>query len=343
MPNADGNDRIYVARMDANGRIDEDAAIALPVTRPASRGPIDAMYPALAASPSGDGFIAAWMEISRDGLLARNVYCELDRALQPSPLVLLPRLVTEPPVLVHKEGATWIVAGDNAQELRNDGVVFGPYDVGPGASDVTLIGNSLRVAGATRLRTTIGCSCPIGWGACFSVSCEIYRDEFRLRLLSLFTRVDQTTFQFSSETKPAVEAIDDQLLLAWFHGSQSTGGNVVAARSDWAETATPRILGTFARDTGPTRPDMAADNERFLVVWRTKNGNDHDIAGAMVTLDGTSTPLTIADSSADERDPAVLALGNDRFLIAYEKFIGSERRIVARTVTFCCGRRRAVR
>ena len=46
-------------------------------------------------------------------------------------------------------------------------------------------------------------------------------------------------------------------------------------------------------------------------------------------------------SSADERDPSVLALGGGTFLVAYEKMVGFERRIAGRFVTF--GRHRAAR
>ena len=61
----------------------------------------------------------------------------------------------------------------------------------------------------------------------------------------------------------------------------------------------------------------------------------------VIDNDGRQTPLSIATSSADERDPSVLALGGGTFLVAYEKMVGFERRIAGRFVTF--GRHRAVR
>ena len=56
----------------------------------------------------------------------------------------------------------------------------------------------------------------------------------------------------------------------------------------------------------------------------------------------TVTFLPIATSSADERDPSIIALGDGRFLVAYEKIAGSERRLAGRFVDFG-NRRRAVR
>jgi hypothetical protein len=53
-------------------------------------------------------------------------------------------------------------------------------------------------------------------------------------------------------------------------------------------------------------------------------------------------PLSIATSLADERDPSVIALGEGRFLVAYEKDSDGDRRIAGRFVTFE-SRSRAVR
>ena len=64
--------------------------------------------------------------------------------------------------------------------------------------------------------------------------------------------------------------------------------------------------------------------------------------GAVIDRDSNVTPLSIATSSADERDPSVLAIGEGRFLIAYERFDAGERRIAGRILTLA-GRRRAVR
>ena len=101
------------------------------------------------------------------------------------------------------------------------------------------------------------------------------------------------------------------------------------------------LLGGFAPDAGQTRADIATDGEHTLVVWRTASATTHDIVGAWIDRDGKITPLSIATSAADERDPSVLAIGPGAFLVAYEKITGFDRRIAGRYVTLP-GRRRAV-
>jgi len=52
--------------------------------------------------------------------------------------------------------------------------------------------------------------------------------------------------------------------------------------------------------------------------------------------------MSIATSPVDERDPSVLAVGNGRFLVAYEKIGGGDRRLAGRFIDFE-PRRRTVR
>jgi hypothetical protein len=68
----------------------------------------------------------------------------------------------------------------------------------------------------------------------------------------------------------------------------------------------------------------------------------HDVIGASIDRAGNILPLTIATSTAEERDPSVLSLGDGTFLVVYEKFSNGERRIAGRIVTFD-PRSRAVR
>lgn len=90
-------------------------------------------------------------------------------------------------------------------------------------------------------------------------------------------------------------------------------------------------------------PDVATDGQRYVVVWRSRSAQgDYDIAGAAIDRNGVATPLSIASSSADERDPSVIAVGSGRFLIAYEKIEAGERRLAGRFLDFE-DRRRAIR
>jgi hypothetical protein len=124
---------------------------------------------------------------------------------------------------------------------------------------------------------------------------------------------------------------------------------VVAARLPLSSLAQfpfapPLKLGPFPfGDAGPTRPDIASDGERTVIVWRVRTAaENHDIVGAWLDRDGSVTPLTIATSAADERDPSVIAVGNGAFLVAYEKIEAGQRRIAGRFVTLP-ERQRAVR
>jgi hypothetical protein len=104
-----------------------------------------------------------------------------------------------------------------------------------------------------------------------------------------------------------------------------------------------RVIGSFGPDSGPTRADIASDGERYVVVWRTQTSDrSHDIVGASIDRAGNIIPLSIATSTADERDPSVISMGDGTFLVAYEKVSDGQRRIAGRFVIFD-PRSRAVR
>jgi hypothetical protein len=59
----------------------------------------------------------------------------------------------------------------------------------------------------------------------------------------------------------------------------------------------------------------------------------------VIDRDGKITPLAIAASSADERDPSVIFVSGGTFLVAYETYTDGVRRIGGRFVTFPTHRR----
>jgi hypothetical protein len=96
-----------------------------------------------------------------------------------------------------------------------------------------------------------------------------------------------------------------------------------------------RFIGNFGPDGGATRADIAGDGERYVVVWRTATSDgSHDVVGASIDRAGNIIPLSIATSTADERDPSVISMGDGTFLVAYEKLSDGQRRIAGRFVTF---------
>jgi len=104
------------------------------------------------------------------------------------------------------------------------------------------------------------------------------------------------------------------------------------------------VLGTFGPDSDPTRPDIATDGERYVVVWRSATADGwHDILGASIDRAGNVVPFSIATAvTDDERDPSIVAVSHGRFLVAYDKWSESQRRLAGRFVTFP-SRLRAVR
>jgi hypothetical protein len=199
-------------------------------------------------------------------------------------------------------------------------------------------------------RVSVGCipGCVFdhhAWGC--PESCTIYDYSWSLHFVSLYSTSNGLSLPFRSDAQPAVASDSRDALVAWFSGPQASGGDVVAARvvtsalaSFPAAAQQPQKLGTFGGDAGPTRPDIATDGERYVVVWRTKTAaGDYDVTGASIDRNGTITPLAIASSSADERDPSVIAVGNGTFLVAYDKYVARQRLIAGRFVTFGAHRR----
>jgi hypothetical protein len=350
-PNAD--DRISVGRLDATGHF-TGSVHTIPVL--SQLGPIEAITPSLAPATSGEGFTLAWLEVtptnSRSGQV---VYCRLDAALNASAPVALPsppRAVSSP-AIVRSRRTTWITGNGYAWQIRDDGSVNGPLDAGIAGSDMTVASDFPQIVSGQRItidpRTCApggGCSRGFG-GIC---TCSPFHPFYSMQFISLYTASSTKNFDFDTDATPAIGSNNSDVTVALFPGPQRTGGVVVtismalSAFKDFASAADHwRTIGHVEPDLGYTRPDIASDDERYVVVWRiaTPDGS-HDVVGASIDRAGTIVPLSIATSSEDERDPSVVALGNGKFLVAYDKLSNGERRIAGRFVTFG-GRTHAVR
>ncbi|HEY6140602.1 MAG TPA: hypothetical protein VI670_22840 [Thermoanaerobaculia bacterium] len=352
MANGSGADRVYIARLNDSGHV-AGSVREMPLAAPAAQ--THQMVPSIAAAPEGDGFVAAWLEIDGSNpTTARAVVSRLDAALQPSaPSMLFPTLLPIAPAVVRTKSAkTWISAGGFLWTLAAGGAMEGPL-AGLVASDMTLAGGVPQLVGSHPLPTMFytcrpGCYIPVGqpFATCVE-SCRIYSDYYALDLTAPPNVIVTKTFFFASAVQPAIESRDGEVVVVWFRGAQTSGGDVVASRAALTDLVhfadQPVTLASFRPDAGETRPAIAADDGvLYAAVWRTiAPAGDHDIAGAVMASDGKLTPLTIAATAADERDPAILALGGGTFLVAYETITGTERRIAGRFVTF--GRRRATR
>ena len=353
---------VYVARIDETGRIVGDVR----EVPKASAAMLDATSPSMSASPTGSGFTLAWLEVSRYGspILGSPVYCQLDSDLNPSlPQVLTaaPQDTTDSPVVARSGMSSWIAAAGKVWRVRRDGTVDVPIFSGINTSDMVAIEDSPVLVSAGRIQlNTFTCSpepnCKaVGGpfnGFCYDRdSCRIYKYSSALRLMRLFVVSTITILPFDSFDQPAIQSNGRDILVAWLFGDEQSGGVVTATRLDVASLAdfAARVardqlfLGKFGPDAGRTRPDIATDGERYVVVWRTTTATgDHDVVGASIDRSGNVAYMSIATSPVDERDPSVLAVGNGRFLVAYEKISGGDRRLAGRFIDFE-PRRRTVR
>jgi len=343
MADSSNLDAIFVARL-ADGVIHE-----IPRYSTSDR----AALPSIAASPSGRGFTLAWVERTLVGTaIARGVLCHLDSDLTPSAPSLL--LVPFPSVAISPMVArgTWITTAGLVWPVNNDGSAGAPIHAGIAASDMTeAAGFPQLVSSNRKLEPSFQCTCGTSCrGLCLCPSaCVVHKISYVLQLTALYTTSLTHAFDFDSELQPAVLNNGRDVMIVWFSGSESKGGDVVAAHLDPITFASfdfltqrPQVIGRFGPDAGQTRPDIATDGDHTLVVWRTTSGVGHDIVGAWIDRDGKVTPLSIATSAEDERDPSVIATAPGTFLVAYEKIYGFERRIAGRYVTLP-ERRRAVR
>ncbi|HKS25008.1 MAG TPA: hypothetical protein VJZ76_19590 [Thermoanaerobaculia bacterium] len=351
MANSSGADRVYVARLDDNGHVAGSVHEMPPATAAAQTHEV---YPSIDAAPDGNGFVAAWLEIDPYApMTARAVFARLDAALMPlAPAVLFPAPLTTTPAIVRTSNAkTWISAGGFVWTMDADGALNGPFGGLLFASDMTIAGGVPHLAGSHAVKSdsyTCQPGCVVVGGPFRGFcpdQCHIYHTDTEIDFSAPPAVTVAKTFKFVSDAQPALAGNGSDVVVVWFRGAQADGGDVVFTRmppssSTGLDAGTP--LTSFPGDTGPTRPDIAVDGARYVVTWRVRtSAGNHDVAGAVIDADDRLTPLTIATTAADERDPAILALGGGTFLVAYETISGTERRIAGRFITF--GRRRATR
>lgn len=352
-----GDGGISVGRLDATGHFTGPVR-SIPTT--SSADPVAGAAPSLAAAPGGDGFILTWLQLHLLNVaLKEGAFCRLDAALNPSEPALLAQLVNSPPIVRSGKTTTWITADRMVWRVRGDGSLDSPLNAGIAASDMTVANDVPQMISGDATRTSFICNAQkqgctnssreAGWTC--TESCRLYLAHYEMLFVSLYDVSTSYTFNFDSWPSPAMRSDGRDVLVSWFVGNEAAGGSVAAAHLDLTGFRDfPRVIPAFqfignaGPDSGPTRPDIASDGERYVVVWRTATATpfSHDIAGASIDRAGNVIPFSIATSTDDERDPSVVAIGNGRFLVAYDKLSNGERRIAGRFVTFG-SRARAVR
>lgn len=349
MQGAKRTDMVYVARLNRAGNI-AGAVVEVPTT--AANGDVNATYPSIAVSPTGTGFTVAWTElyVGAQSRPSRVMYCRLDASLKPSTPRALTLVSHQAPAIVRSGKATWIASGNSVWPIHENGTAAQPLNAGTPVSDMVANADFPRLISAQRITNGFTCLAQpgcmgFGWpwaGVCYE-QCRIYDYSLALQFVSLNAESTRTTFPFNTLAQPAMTSNGENVLIAWLHGNQTTGGTVNAAFTNVAsDLQSGKVIGRFSPDSGATRPDIATDGERYVIAWRTTSPlGDHDIAGAMIDLAGNVTEFSIATSDADERDPSVIATANGTFLVAYEKVEKGERRIAGRFLSFGARRRAA--
>jgi len=326
-------------------RLDETAHIVGSVHELSKSALVDDVTPSLAASPTGEGFVLAYLEIASSGTNA--VFNRLDADLQTSPQFVLTAIgADEPPPVVRSGTSTWIAASGLLWRMRTDGSLEPSIATGVLAADMTAATEWPVLVGEDRIRSANyvcssqpGCAIDGGpfRGSCYE-SCRVYAYTVALEIMALNGASTIENFDFDSFAQPAIAGDGHAVVVVRFDGDQQNRGSVVAQTG-----STSIAVGTVLPDSGATRPDIAFDGERYLIVWRSAVAiGNHDIEGASIDAAGNVASFPIAGSSADERDPAVLAVGRGRFLVTYDKIDGAERRLAGRFVEFPT-RERAVR
>jgi hypothetical protein len=341
--------RISVGRLDATGHFTGPVR-SIPT---ASADPVEGVSPSLAAAPGGVGFILVWLEVHPANVaLSQGAYCLLDAGLTPSSSALLAAPlfpITSPPMVRSGKTATWITVQKTAWQVHGDGSLGFPLNAGVAATDMTVANDFPQVIASNRVKGSYTCSPQPGCtaaggpfrGFCFE-NCRTYQFNYEVQFASLYDVSTSHIFDFDSDSALAIRSDGRDVLVSWFLGSEAKGGAVVASRLDPSKfvifpqaLAAFQTIGSFGPDSGPTRPDIATDGERYVVVWRIATSiGSHDVVGASIDRAGNIVPLSIATSSEDERDPSVVTVGNGRFLVAYDKLSNGERRIAGRFITF---------
>jgi hypothetical protein len=356
MLNAAGAQAVYVARLDSSGRI------VAPVTEISPAGAansVDAYWPSIAVSPEGTGFTLAWVERLRvpRPSFASAVYSQLGADLNPS----APRILTtigaaevSTPAIVRSGKSTWIAAGGTVWEIHANGSPGRVLDAGAPVTDMVATADYPQVVTGQNIQTGWVCTgdarCSLGGpfiGYCHE-ACRLYRYAYELRFVSLYTGSATQRFSFKSDSGAAIQSDGHDVLVAWLNGDSGAGGPVTVVHLDATsfdfverDLESGRDIGTFGPDDKASRPDIAVDRERYVVVWSTRTSRgDRDIMGASIDRAGRITNFPIATSAADESDPSILKTYTGTFLVAYE-LNGNDRRIATRLLRFD-GRRRAV-
>jgi len=315
--------RITIARLDTTLRVIERTQRDV---TPVSGAGYDAVFPDLV--PTANGYLLACLERPRvAGMrdVPMAVVFSVSPSLDATPRLAVPATDGIVRAFPRDDGGLDVIASSTLYRVTPEGTLFVMSRFEMTAADATFAGGKPVVVSAQLVDNIFASPLPLSKLAMLSVSDTVDTILHADRALQL----DVAAGGIGSD--------GTHLLVSWFIGTKLGGGAVYAARGESNSVRTtmsadfdvPLTIGTFGPRFVTSRPSIASDGERFLVVWRDRASRSK-ISGAIVTADGKSTALTIAESDAELNAPIAIAAGRGTFVVGYEIESDADHRILAR-------------
>jgi len=308
---ADGLSRAYAGRLDAAGNLIEVGV--------RTAGTADAA----SVVPSGDRYIAAWLEPDSSVKFPALITAALDRDFK----LLHARnagVTLGRPVVRVTPSRTYVGAGGALYEVDRDGVPVNAFFVGATIDDVGAADDQVGYVVHSTSHTP-----PI----CGFFGCSQAFDTYSLTFTWLFRVTLGDSWRFLSDAPVGVGTNGSEFLYVYFDGAAHLVKAVI-----WGPDIEQLVLSERLPPLldALNQPQIAWDGARWLVVWSA----GASIEGAAVAHDHSVTPFTI---SASGLRPAVAAAKQGRFLVTYEVIDVAGRRLASRVIDFNPPRGRAVR
>jgi hypothetical protein len=264
-------------------------------------------------TPSGDGYVAAWLEPEAIDARPNLITAALDGDFKLRDAQLI-GLAAGVPSFHAGKSRLFLATPATLYELDATGAVRASKDFNARAEGVAVSGDEIGTVFHAR-------------GPAFSGTVHwVYSVTFA-RLGGA-----DSLFQFGADDSAAVVALganDDGFLVLW-----SQWGGLAASffgpgfvRREFVSTNVPATA---------SAPQVAWDGARWLVVWSDWQG----VRGTAIAPDLSATPFLV--SSQGSR-PAIAASSPGHFIVTYEVVEAFERRLAARAIDFNGPRVRSVR
>lgn len=308
-------DHVYVDLLGIDGHL------GVPTDIPASTP----VAPSLA--PFRGGYLLAWVEKT---VPERAIIVRLTAGLQP----IQAQTISATTAQLRSDGTyAFLLTGTTAYALTDDAGSNPNIGIYAG-DDIAVLGSGTS---AHLWHEVVPCG-HFNWGC---GGTDLYVEVDGPGRMERITAV-QTTTGLETIASPAAIAFDGQRLLVACYNvavdvSHTFGfrGAVQVRPYDAGWLAPPITVGGMWDPSAPVRPGVASDGRRFVIVWRTWNGANYDVAGAIIDNSTLGvTPLDIALGPNDEVEPGVAAIAPGRFLITWTSRSATERRLAARFLDF---------